>query len=550
MIDRRDFVQNLGFSDDPFAHTNADEEVSRLPEYFVKPPYFAEVFGDPDDPKSFFVFAPRGGGKSAQRIMIESRCRENNVLALTYDNFDFFGLQDSTITLEHHVRRILQIGFVGLLVSINHDSAKSDDLSKPERSLLAQKVVDYVGDMSLSELKSTLDSLKSLSDKFSDFIEKYRAIVGTGANALSNHFLGSDAHIPPVNLRHPTAFNAKYELELLIQYAMKLGYRSVYVLIDRVDESEYSGGKNNPLDAFELIRPMVKSLTLLEMPGIGFKFFLWDAIEPHYKEVARTDRINSRKLEWTTQEFSELLRKRLLAFSNQRIWRLAQISDKLEPFEIDDLAIIFASTSPRDLIRVCKKIFAEQEQIDYAGSTLTERAIYLGIDVVCEELLEDLVNEGFLAHLRQVGTHSNQVDFTVSHVSVSSKISTNSARSRIQKWKDAGIIVELREVANPRTSKGPKVKLYGVVDVRLARLMASRLSTKDFLESKVKPCSNSNCRSYLIRDWNESDSTTVCHLCGFDKDREFPSSNGRVQGDKSNSNFEPKQLHLFNEKSK
>lgn len=181
MVDRKEFLQNLGFNEDPFAHTNADEEVSRLPEYFVNPPYFAEVFGDPDNPKSFFVFAPRGGGKTAQRIMIEKRCRESAVLALTYDNFDFFNVSKAKeIALEDHVRRILRIGFVGILVSINYDSSKRDELSRSERSLLASKVAEFVGDLSISELKSTLESLKSLTHKISDFIEKHRAIVGTG----------------------------------------------------------------------------------------------------------------------------------------------------------------------------------------------------------------------------------------------------------------------------------------------------------------------------------------------------------------------------------
>lgn len=43
-------LHNLGFSVDPFAKTNADEE-EKLSEYFIKPPFFNAVYGDLSTPK-------------------------------------------------------------------------------------------------------------------------------------------------------------------------------------------------------------------------------------------------------------------------------------------------------------------------------------------------------------------------------------------------------------------------------------------------------------------------------------------------------------------
>jgi hypothetical protein len=65
------FHENLGFTNHPFVHTNADEE-PYLERYFVAPPFFEGVVGDPKQPSSCIVLAPRGGGKSAQRRMIEN----------------------------------------------------------------------------------------------------------------------------------------------------------------------------------------------------------------------------------------------------------------------------------------------------------------------------------------------------------------------------------------------------------------------------------------------------------------------------------------------
>lgn len=59
-----ELLNNLGFTNDPFAKVNADEE-ERLEEYFIEPPFFKAVQGIPHDPKSYIVFGPRGGGKTA-----------------------------------------------------------------------------------------------------------------------------------------------------------------------------------------------------------------------------------------------------------------------------------------------------------------------------------------------------------------------------------------------------------------------------------------------------------------------------------------------------
>jgi hypothetical protein len=67
--------------------TNAAEE-PRLSDYFVEPPYFVSVMGDPSRPQSHVVLAPRGGGKTAQRRMIEDASQSQAILCVTYDTFD------------------------------------------------------------------------------------------------------------------------------------------------------------------------------------------------------------------------------------------------------------------------------------------------------------------------------------------------------------------------------------------------------------------------------------------------------------------------------
>jgi hypothetical protein len=58
----KEFLSRLGFTENPFQFTNADEE-EHLQSYFVPPRYFLSVRDDPKFLRSQVVFAPRGAAK-------------------------------------------------------------------------------------------------------------------------------------------------------------------------------------------------------------------------------------------------------------------------------------------------------------------------------------------------------------------------------------------------------------------------------------------------------------------------------------------------------
>ena len=67
------WLERLGFETNPFALREATLE-EQLDEYFVEPPGFEHVSG----PHTFLLFAARGGGKTACRIMVEHACRPHD----------------------------------------------------------------------------------------------------------------------------------------------------------------------------------------------------------------------------------------------------------------------------------------------------------------------------------------------------------------------------------------------------------------------------------------------------------------------------------------
>lgn len=60
-----ELLHNLGFTVDPFAKTNADEE-ELLDSYFIQPPFFKAVYGDIATPKSAVVLPP---GAEVRRLL-------------------------------------------------------------------------------------------------------------------------------------------------------------------------------------------------------------------------------------------------------------------------------------------------------------------------------------------------------------------------------------------------------------------------------------------------------------------------------------------------
>ena len=104
MLKYSDLLNNLGFEQDPFATTNADEE-QLLQDYFIEPPFFKAVYGDISRPKSTIVFAPRGGGKTALKRRIEISSGTDAFLCVTYNTFPTAGLKLSDIDQAYHLRK-------------------------------------------------------------------------------------------------------------------------------------------------------------------------------------------------------------------------------------------------------------------------------------------------------------------------------------------------------------------------------------------------------------------------------------------------------------
>ncbi|MDY6878458.1 MAG: hypothetical protein SWK90_19950 [Chloroflexota bacterium] len=125
------WLSKVGLSKgNPFGTSEAERELF-VPECFVDPGVYDAV---KNDPRTTLVFAPRGGGKTALRMMLISDCRpiqlpaaspRSQTLAVTYSDFDpalrACDYDLSRLTADHHLAKILSDACSALLDALWQD---------------------------------------------------------------------------------------------------------------------------------------------------------------------------------------------------------------------------------------------------------------------------------------------------------------------------------------------------------------------------------------------------------------------------------------------
>lgn len=428
--------------------------------------------------------------------MIETKSNEyGKVLCLTYSRFEFDGKKLDDINLIDHIHQILTIGTVGLLTHLNSNKDLIKKLNEPDKQFLRTLIQEHLGDIHESDLKAAIDSLKSFSEKTKEFWNKYFGAINTLVNGLLKNFnlQGVDIVKFEDNEKKLTR-SYKYRLKLFKDVCLKLGFESVYVLLDKVDENELTGNKAE--DSFKMIQSIIRDLELLEMDKYGFKFFLWNQLESYFREYSRPDRVDQFTLEWSNEELEKMLSKRLSTYSGGKITKLEQITKKFQE-DLTPLVILFAQKSPRDAIRICKQIIAEQREINPESNCIESKAILDGIDNFCKIRALEITDEMKIRELRKIGF----VEFTIPYLANDVfKISKNGARSKVNVWEDLGIVKKVGTKI-VKTSDRP-VNNYTISDIRVAKYVFEKMLVLEFIKNKYKECPN--CSEVLLSDWDIS----------------------------------------------
>ncbi|RBQ05850.1 P-loop ATPase, Sll1717 family [Pedobacter miscanthi] len=498
-----EYVRNLGFKTNPFQFSNADKETEFLSQYFIKPDYFEDIWGDPYSPVSSIIYAPRGAGKTAQRVMIEKRARDyDDILAISYTNHDLSELKNiSEISLSYHLIFLNRLLLVALFKRIEDSNFEFDDTySFNERQFLYKIARIYLYNTPASFPNQAISSLKTLTDRAVDIWNGFKEPITNVIKQITKS-KGLEIDLSKIEIDKKLELSHKDNFFNIIALLVKANYNSIFILVDKVDEQSLTG--NNPEASYTLIEDLLKDLELLETPKVSFKFFLWDALKPYAAATARPDRVFSYDLNWDWNQLSIMLDKRVSSYSNGKV---ASFIKMFANKKLLGRVILFSGLSPRDCIRICNRIISEQFKKDINSTIFDEEVVHLSIQHFCMEKSKELIiNENNFRYLIK----TNQVSFTIEEL-VTNKVAsdTPAIRNIILPWQTAGYLKKIGIV--PRKN-AKAVNEYAFQDIRLAYTACPKLDILQFIFQKVKRCKTDTCHQIYFRDFNRKE--YICPIC-------------------------------------
>ena len=338
-----------GFSANPFAVHEAEKE-TRLPDYFVAPDWFADILGKPAAPSSAVVFADRGCGKTAQRIMVRHRCRPNGfkegqALCVAYSDFDAAAALAPSLSPREirnvHVAEILHLAVHELAEALlNTDATLGRYLGLPrwERRRIHWFLHHFKRGLTLSQRSRLIQAE----------IEPLARDDALGMDDLSGDVLEE--------LRTDARSNPAALLCWFGNLINGLGCEALYVLVDGVDELAAMADAES---AVQLMAPLLTDWRLLNTPGLAFKFFLPQEWADHFQAqtAIRQDRLQMHQVEWTPEDLLTMLHRRLATYRGA-----PGLSDLCEPElagRIEADLVHLARGSPRDMIRLGCRLLSE-----------------------------------------------------------------------------------------------------------------------------------------------------------------------------------------------
>jgi len=486
----QDLLRNLAFEQDPFATTNADEEY-RLPDYFIAPPFYMAVHGEQSSPKPALVFAPRGGGKTALKRMIELSSDHQPVLCIVYNRFETANMKLNQIDLDYHLKNIIILMLVNLIEQIRVKGV--DELTHPDRHVLYMLIKQHLSTIDQTLLHRTISDIRLIS---STAVEWWNKVSGPASSILSIVTAAASYTAPEIKKIENDPLNLGgllEQLKTLGNLAKTLGYLSTYILIDRVDENDLTG--NDARKSFAFIRSLLMNLNFLQLPGFAIKFFLWHPLIEEFREQGRPDRISIYELQWSESQLMEMLANRLKAYSNESVISFSSLCEEIGHLNIDEILALLSEGSPRNLIRLCQSIIDQQSEIDSTAKKLSLAAINDGVRTFSSQYCHQMVPAAMLRDLQKV----QRADFTVSYVYREIfKVSQPAGLAKIRNWQSHGLA---KLVGATKESSGSKPSYsYALSSVLLAHNIFSHLSLFDFMKAKVLKCHK--CSTYNVRDWD------------------------------------------------
>lgn len=409
-----ELIRSWGFTGNPFGEPIAERE-KNIPDLFFEPPAFNFnlILGDPDSPSSAIAFGYRGEGKSVLCEMVRTGLQDGPYLVVKYTNFSRWKEKDiPEITLDQHLDHVISLALAEFLGKAEHDIAILQSLSEADLAKLQWYVLRFSPSLEdrLLELFDHLPEkrrLRKLSKRghrrIASFLRRKRYEIenipndGKGVGLIKSLILLISPGIPESrDLRDVTRIDLLAAFAEIIAIA---GFKFIFVLVDRVDESE--AVSSSPELVAQLIRPFLVSTNYLEMKKVATKFFLPTQIDTVLGHRIRKDRLRVQNIRWTDESLLSLLEKRLLTFSDGIIRSMRPFIEPSVWDGFESRLLQYSGQNPRNMIRLLDAIIQKHCERESDSGLIDSMAIEGGIAQFVHQRAGEADGEEYRLRLRE-----------------------------------------------------------------------------------------------------------------------------------------------------
>ena len=370
-------IQNI--SDNPFARFSAEEEED-LRSIFLKPRYYDALKSNARQGNSRILVGQRGLGKSATIHMLFEDLKANKTLPLLITRYEGIPLTNNK---GYFLYKILQSLTKRIAEHLYKNPTDAKKLSKEQKKSLGrlfelfydeEVAEDYLKEAKSIKAKKRANRLRSL---FNSNLRLINSVVN-GAIKITSSVIRESMGIPEADAESaPSSIFEEMKLNEINSMSMKdvvdkgndkllafikleigiasdMGYDSIVVLFDKIDEFSDVNSDINKVADFTL--PILTDTDLLYTSKLSIVFSLWSEVKRTLNNRGvRFDKFQDIDISWREEELEQIIDKRLQFYSINK--EVSVTLKSLVPFDNDRKAILnLAGGSPRSLIYLMSRL--------------------------------------------------------------------------------------------------------------------------------------------------------------------------------------------------
>jgi hypothetical protein len=339
--------------------------------------------------RSNVVLGSPGSGKTALRLTIERELIESRRTAIVIRYIDFVRPLSAGVRpkLADHVDELLRLSTAALLTSIHQLPDLVAKLDQSQKADLNHMVKVYWEELPSDAKEAYASSLNPLTPRIFSKAKQVAKAAIEGYNAvisIINREKIEPTDWEPWERPGQERLPPLLRMQRLWRLVQGLGFDSIWVLVDKVDEAP---GCQTPQAIFDCLANLLLSQTLLEFAEgnnqvVCFKVFLTHPgkVEPLLRSAGfRHDRIKLDYLRWSEADLNKALTRRLAHYSNKHVLNFDSICTN-EVKGTHDRLVKTCEGRPRTLFRMGHEIFEAFDRLSDRNSTKIDlEAVEVGI---------------------------------------------------------------------------------------------------------------------------------------------------------------------------